>query len=458
MVTRQLNETTLAGPMFCIRCDTSYPSGTDCPADGARLIHMRPALDPLVGRDLDGRFTVIEKLGQGGMGAVYRARQHSVDREVAIKVIHPNLLADPIVIKRFLRESRLSSKLSHPNAVAVLDFGQTEDGLFYLVMELIAGRTLEAAAIAQPVMDARRIVRIGKQVCDALEAAHSLAIVHRDLKPANIMLLDTARDFVKVLDFGLAKSLAVEDLTGSSSAGLNGTPAYVPPERAVGKPGDARSDLYSLGCILYLLGSGTLPFSARSAHDLLVKQVVEPAPPMTGVPPALAAVIDRLLRKDPGARFQSAAETRLALEGVFDDVSESSIRIGMPVAMPVAARAVTASSLLTLPPLERSRWPWIAAIAVLAMLVAMVVAIRGVSAIAAPAEESLVPKPVVAPTATPAARVTPSVPPVDPAAVPASEPTPKPVTPSVTIDSPRVPAKVRATKPPEARTGPQLPF
>jgi serine/threonine protein kinase len=252
---------------------------------------------------------------------VYRARQASVDREVAIKVIHPNLLADAAVIKRFLREARLASKLNHPNAVGVLDFGQTAEGMFYLVMELLTGRTLDQVIEEDGLFDARRVVKIGTQICDALEAAHAMSIVHRDLKPENVMLLDTGRDFVKVLDFGLAKSLEQDPAMDVTVSGiLQGTPQYVPPERACGQSGDGRSDLYSLGCMLYLLATGVLPFSAPSINDLLIKHVAERPPPMLGVPDVLSDVIFRLLAKKPQDRYASATETRAALEAVLDAV------------------------------------------------------------------------------------------------------------------------------------------
>jgi serine/threonine-protein kinase len=305
---------------MCPECEASYSSGTYCLADGVALVRLTVA-DPLVGRELDGRFTIIEKLGYGGMGAVYRARQASVDREVAIKVIHPNLLADAAVIKRFLREARLASKLNHPNAVSVLDFGQTAEGMFYLVMELLTGRTLDQVIEEDGLFDARRVVKIGTQICDALEAAHAISIVHRDLKPENVMILDSGRDFVKVLDFGLAKSLEQDPAMDVTMSGiLQGTPQYVPPERACGQSGDGRSDLYSLGCMLYLLATGALPFSAPSINDLLIKHVAERPPPMLGVPEVLSDVIFRLLAKRPQDRYASATETRTALEAVLDAV------------------------------------------------------------------------------------------------------------------------------------------
>ncbi len=316
---RVVVDAAMGGELYCPGCETSFDNGDTCPRCTTKLLRLVAQTDPLLGRELDGRFTILEKLGAGGMGAVYRASQHSVSREVAIKVVHASLVSDAAVIKRFLREAKLASKLSHPNAVSVMDFGQTEDGLFYLVMELIEGDTLDVHLEEHGVFDARRLVAVGSQVCDALEAAHSLSIIHRDLKPSNIMVLDQSRDFVKVLDFGLAKSLENEtasQMTGSGN--MIGTPAYMPPERACGESGDVRSDLYSLGCILYLLGSGKLPFDAVAVQDLLLKQVMEPPPPMTGVPFVLAQVIDRLLCKDPNARYQTAAETRAALEAAAE--------------------------------------------------------------------------------------------------------------------------------------------
>ncbi|HSN30456.1 MAG TPA: protein kinase [Kofleriaceae bacterium] len=321
------------GEYYCPTCEKQYPAGERCPADGTRLVKLKVAIDPFIGRELDGRYTILEKLGQGGMGAVYRSSQHSVGRDCAIKVVSSHLVSEADVIKRFLREAKLASRLSHPNAVAVLDFGQTDDGVFYLVMELVAGRTLDQVFKAEKVFKAERVVRIGAQVCDALEGAHALSIVHRDLKPANIMLLNRGRDLVKVLDFGLAKSVAPDQtLTTMTNAGaLLGTPAFMPPELALGEPCDGRADLYSLGCVLYLLGSGRLPFQSSSAHELIAMHASDPAPPMTGMPPALAAVIDRMLEKDPARRYQTAAENREALEAALDARLHTPA-LGVPVA------------------------------------------------------------------------------------------------------------------------------
>ncbi len=303
--------------MYCPGCENTFYGVEFCPNDGAKLVRFVTQPDRLIGRTFDGRYTIVEKLGEGGMGSVYRSRQHSFGREVAIKVVNPGLVTDPMIIKRFLREAKLSSRLSHPNAVAVLDFGQTDDGIFYLVMELVQGRTLHDAMAQTPQFTPERVVRVGTQICDALECAHDLGIVHRDLKPSNVMLLSSGRDLVKVLDFGLAKSLAVDDrsttMTGTRG-GLMGTPAFVAPELALGRPCDHRADLYSLGCILYLIGSGWPPFSAENGAELVSKHAYEEPAPMPNAPPALAAVVMRLLSKNPEDRYPSAAATRQALE------------------------------------------------------------------------------------------------------------------------------------------------
>jgi hypothetical protein len=311
-------DTGATGEYYCPSCEQAYFIAGACPRDRTKLIRIGGGIDPLLGRNLDDKYTLLEKLGQGGMGAVYRAEQRGLGREVAVKVVDPQRASSPEMIKRFLREAKLASRLGHPNAVGVIDFGQTDDGLCYLVMELVTGRTLEAVFTAEGVFPPARLVRIATQLCDALECAHALQIVHRDLKPSNAMVLDQGRDFVKILDFGLAKSVASVGVTAVTISGtVLGTPAYMSPEHARGQPCDGRADLYSLGVMLYLLGSGRLPFQSNSPHELMAMHDSEPAPPMAGVPRALAQVIGRLLRKDPAERYPTAAAVREALEGAL---------------------------------------------------------------------------------------------------------------------------------------------
>ena len=290
----------------------TWPGGSPAPA-------ARGGGDELVGRVLDGRYRIAARLGAGGMGTVYRAVQLSLGREVAIKVVNPALAGDAAIVQRFLREARLASHIQHPGAVAVIDFGQTADGQHYLVMELVRGRTLEAVLAAHGPMAPGRVVRIGMQVCDVLMSAHHLSIVHRDLKLANLMLVDdaVALDTVKVLDFGMARSLAEEpwDPDITLTGALVGTPAYMPPEVLQGRACDARSDLYSLGVILYELASGRAPYAGPSAAELIVQLATdEPTPPArAGIPDPLARVIARLIARDPDARHRDALELKVEL-------------------------------------------------------------------------------------------------------------------------------------------------
>jgi serine/threonine-protein kinase len=301
---------------YCPTCERTFATGERCPDDDTRLVKLTNARDALLGRELDGRYTITSKIGQGAMGGVYRATQHSVGRDVAIKVVAPHLVADALAIKRFSREAKLASRLAHPNAVAVMDFGQTDDGVFYLVMELVEGRTLDAVVGKDGKLPPLRLVRIASQICEGLEGAHRLGIVHRDLKPANVMLLAAGRDLVKVLDFGLAKSMVQEAgaTTMTNAGAILGTPAYLAPELVTGGEVDARADLYSLGCTLYFCASGQLPFRSESVHELIAMHANEPPKPLVDVPRALANVIARLLEKEPERRYQNAAETRDALE------------------------------------------------------------------------------------------------------------------------------------------------
>ncbi|HUS28037.1 MAG TPA: serine/threonine-protein kinase [Kofleriaceae bacterium] len=324
---------------YCSACNQSYPAGTlTCPKDGARLIKLAAETDTLIGRVLDQRYEIRSQLGKGGMGSVYRGWQLSVDREVAIKVIHPKLSNDRSAVKRFLREARLASRLSQPNIVNVYDFGQSE-GVLYLVMELLRGHTLASELGKGRRLNPKRTVTIASQLCDALEAAHAQGIVHRDLKPSNIVILDDppGRDLIKVLDFGLAKSLKQDSgsLVTNTDA-LLGTPLYMAPEQIDGRESDQRADLYSLGCMLYEMLSGRPPFVdnavsavlARHMHDTHVE-----LPPH--VPVRLRSMIDQLLVKKPEDRLQSAGDVRKILEDVRDSAPVVAIPMSPGMSMDI---------------------------------------------------------------------------------------------------------------------------
>ncbi len=304
--------------LYCPACDKSFSiDAAHCPNDGTRLVRLSDVRDALIGRNLEGRFLIKERLGTGGMGAVYRAWQGSVGREVAVKVIESRLKGGRLAAKRFLREAKLASRLSHANTVGVIDFGQTEDGLLYLVMELVKGRTMGERLLEDGPFSVDRMIRIGLQLCDALHAAHKLSIIHRDLKPSNVIVLDDppGRDHVKVLDFGLAKSLIDEGLTTvTQSDAIMGTPSYIPPEAVTRMHFDERSDLYSLGVILYELLAGRLPFEATTVQAMLRQHAYDtPKPLPEHVPPPVIDLLFRLLEKEAERRPQSAMEVHDAL-------------------------------------------------------------------------------------------------------------------------------------------------
>jgi serine/threonine-protein kinase len=308
---------------FCSHCGKSYPLELDvCPIDGARLAKLKARPDSLLGRVFEGRYEVRMTLGQGGMGTVYRGWQLSVDREVAIKVIHPKLATDRTAVKRFLREARLSSRLSQPSIVNVYDFGQTDDGILYIVMELLRGHALSRELEAQQPMLLKRVVTIALQLCDALDAAHGQGIIHRDLKPGNIVILDEppGRDLIKVLDFGLAKTLTTDTSTQvTNTNAILGTPLYMSPEQIECKPSDQRADLYALGCMLYQMVTGRPPFVGDSVSAVLAHHISDAADPLPiGVPPGLVSVITRLMEKDPNKRIAAAAAVRAALLTVLE--------------------------------------------------------------------------------------------------------------------------------------------
>ena len=271
--------------------------------------------DPLVGRVLDGKYELLRKLGEGGMGTVYEGLHRRIGRRVAVKLLHPRLANDPTIFARFEGEARAATATGHPHIVQVTDMGELDDGTAYLVLELLDGRELREEMARGPLRVAR-MVRIALQICGALEAVHAAGIVHRDLKPSNIFLvrhLDDP-DFVKVLDFGIAKLTRPDgeapELRTSTGVAI-GTPIYMSPEQARGRRDvDHRTDVYALGIILFEALTGRCPFVGASLPDLLVKICHEPAPRLRelrpDLPDALEAVISRAIAKDTAERTPSA--------------------------------------------------------------------------------------------------------------------------------------------------------
>ncbi|MBJ73624.1 MAG: hypothetical protein CMN31_20260 [Sandaracinus sp.] len=292
---------------LCPTCGEVYADSHQvCPRDGSALKAVR---DPLVGRTVAGRYRLISRLGSGGMSSVYLARHVMIDRLVAGKTLRRDLAQDPVQRDRFIREARAVNRINHENIVEITDFGETEDGLVYLLMEYVPGDSLLKALGAAP-FDPHRALHIAEQIGGALGRAHQMGVVHRDLKPENVLLQPRkgGRDFVKILDFGIAKILDAPSLTGSQQ--IFGTPGYIAPEYIQSTDIDGRADLYSLGVILYEMVTGALPFDYEYPGDLLVKHVTEaPVPPrerQPGVEAAMEALILRCLEKDPAERFRDA--------------------------------------------------------------------------------------------------------------------------------------------------------
>ncbi|CDM66974.1 serine/threonine-protein kinase [Pyrinomonas methylaliphatogenes] len=300
----------------CPKCNALYDDSVSlCPQDGEIL---EKDGDELIGRVLGGKYRIEERIGEGGMGKIYRATHVLMDKTVAVKVLSPQLAADRNVVARFTREARIASRISHPHAIAVTDFGE-DAGRVFLAMEYLPGRTLKELIEEEGPLPIDRVVEIARQIASALDAAHAQGVIHRDLKSANVMLTEVEgkEDWVKVLDFGIAKITEAMDPDLTAPHLVVGTPHYMSPEQCAHASVDARSDVYSLGVIIYEMLTGHVPFMADSAAEVLHKQMHEPPPSVREERPALPLAIDRVvaraLAKRPEERFQSAGELAEAL-------------------------------------------------------------------------------------------------------------------------------------------------
>ena len=299
-----------------------------CPTCGFPVGHGQAHNeDKFIGRTLPGGYHILDLISVGGMGRVYRAEQSVLGRTVAVKVIHPHLLSDENSALRFITEARAASQLNHPNSIAVFDFGRTDDGQPYLVMEFLRGKDLARVAYEEGPLSFRRIVDVLRQVLAALSEAHDLGIVHRDLKPENVVFEPLRRggDFVKVLDFGLAKLKADTQAPSVTSPGIVcGTPDYMAPEQGRGDPIDGRSDLYAVGVILFQLLTGRLPFEAESPTQVVMMHLSIPVPdprqvaPERNIPQSLVDVVFKAMQKDADKRYQDAIELADALKRALD--------------------------------------------------------------------------------------------------------------------------------------------
>jgi serine/threonine protein kinase len=316
---------------FCPQCERRFDDKvSNCPDDDSPLMSV-PQTD-LTDQVVAGRFKIVRKLGEGGMGTVYQAFQFSVNREVALKVMRRELADSEQSIKRFMREAQAASKLRNPNTITVFDFGQTEDGLLYMALEFLKGKPLDRVLAREAPLSVSRTAHILGQICNSLEEAHAEGIVHRDLKPPNLVVENRAgfRDFVTVLDFGIARVADDEtDEVLTQTGTVIGSPRYMSPEQVQGQKVDARSDLYSLGIIAYEMLSGRAPFEGGTKVTVMTRHCTEAPKPLSqvnpglGIPPALDHFLQVCLAKDPNKRPATAAEFKSRLQLAISGTIES---------------------------------------------------------------------------------------------------------------------------------------
>jgi serine/threonine protein kinase len=313
--------------LSCPKCGRHYAQGiTLCPEDATPLRADETMMDfvvrdPLVGHVLDEKYRLDERLGEGGMGTVYRATHLLIDRPVAVKVLHTRFVEDEAAQARFRREARAAGRLQHPNAVTVTDFGSTPDGYDYIVMELLEGRTLRDVLADESPLAPARAVGLMMQIAAAVEAAHEGGVIHRDLKPANIFIVQGKNlpPVVKVLDFGIAK-LAADSLDDSDARNLTqtgvmiGTPRYMSPEQCDGEHLSPAADVYSLGIIFYEMLTGATPFNGASPLAVALQHSTKPPRPPRELVPTLPAPLEEFvlhaLAKKPDERPADAGAFR----------------------------------------------------------------------------------------------------------------------------------------------------
>ncbi len=417
--------------------------------------------DRWIGKVVAEKFRIDGLIGEGAMGRVYRGEQLSLGKPVAIKLLHAHLGGEPRIAKRFHREARAASRLSHPNSLQIIDFGEASDGTLFIAMELLEGEDLQAIVDHDAPLSPARIGDLVVQTLRALDEAHHAGIIHRDLKPENVVVLSerSGRERVKVCDFGIAK-ITESDGRGTAitkDGYVCGTPEYMAPEQARGEPIDPRVDIYSAGVMLYQLLTGKVPFAADSALGVITKHVMdEPVPPREvrpewGIPRSLERIAMRALQKRPDDRFASAAEMADAIEAAVHELApHASERLGEGVFTADASARTTPKPPAPVPTAEAratpSSGPWM-----LALAGALVVLGFGAWLWLRPAE----------PIAPPIARTTrppPDAPgarelaPVDPSPATAAPAAPEGIDPPVADEAPAPPEPRRAWHPRPVRT------
>lgn len=330
---------------ICPKCRTAYPAKgrATCQRDGTRLVdaeeYAESLKDPLIGKLISGRFHVRERIGTGGMGTVYRADQVGLDRPVALKVLKKELSNDRETVARFHREAKAMSMLVHANTVRVFDFGEDEDGYLYLAMEMLEGELLTSWAEREVTPPITHVIHVIRLILRSLNEAHSKGLIHRDLKPDNIYLANVeghAHPVVKVLDFGIAKVFRgdrkIDDLETQAGT-VFGTPRYMSPEQAQGKKLDHRSDLYTVGVLLYQLLTGAPPFIDDDAVVVMAKHIreVPPSPRKVAaeqpIPRSLDKVVMTAIEKEPDDRYDNADAFETALKACLADVETEAARM-----------------------------------------------------------------------------------------------------------------------------------
>ncbi len=337
----------------CIECKRAYEdSNSFCVFDGQRLVLAEPE-DPCIGLVIDNKYRIESKIARGGTGMVYKAAHIQLNTPVAIKIIHPHLASDPKAVERFRREALMTMKIRHTNAIAIMDFGTTkfilpnsnigdiklnnvEVNSVYVVMELLQGMTLEEKLVSHGAFSLQETNKIIQQICEALKVAHVHQIVHRDLKPDNIFFhKDEDQEVVKLVDFGIARYLGnvedEEEVSRLTQAGfVVGTPFYMSPEQCGGFDVDTRSDIYSLGIIIYRMLTGVLPFDGKKASIIVMKHISEKPKPIyqfkAELPAIVNGVVMHALSKKPADRPQTVKELAEELEAAIKAVTEQELK------------------------------------------------------------------------------------------------------------------------------------
>ncbi|MDR3612721.1 MAG: serine/threonine-protein kinase [Candidatus Obscuribacterales bacterium] len=334
----------------CMTCGEDYADGPDkCPFDGTVLTTIATELAP--GEVLGGRYEIEGAFASGGMGLIYKAKHQLMNRTVAIKTIHLSLMSGGAALKRFQQEAQAISALNHPNILSVFDFFISDDGQPYLVMDYLQGTNLREVLNTDHRVTLSRALPILIAACSGFQHAHEHGVIHRDIKPANLMLVDFSDnpDFVKIVDFGIAKLLTEEAQSNhlTATGDTFGSPEFMSPEQCRAKIPDARSDIYSLGCVMYVMLTGASPFTSQDPMEIMYKQVHDSPPPPSKVcpeanlPEAVDTLVLKAIQKEPENRFQSMDEMRQALLAISAQLGDS---LAQPTTVSSAVVANTQTS------------------------------------------------------------------------------------------------------------------